>query len=72
VALPDTLKVNPGSPTSYPNGRGLEDDVIDILLGLITNLNGGAAIPGVDGVDANDVPFLPAFPYMAEPHQAAP
>lgn len=63
VALPDTLKLDLASPVGYPNGRDLDDDVIDTLLGLI--LNG----PVPDGVDANDRAFLNGFPYLAPPHQ---
>jgi hypothetical protein len=50
---------------SYPNGRRLRDDVIDILLNIITN---GALVTG-DNVDANDVPLGNTFPFLAPPHQ---
>lgn len=50
---------------SFPNGRRLRDDVIDILLNIITN---GALTTG-DNVDANDVPFGNTFPFLAPPHQ---
>ena len=50
---------------SFPNGRRLRDDVIDILLNIITN---GALTTG-DNVDANDVPLGNTFPFLAPPHQ---
>jgi hypothetical protein len=67
VAIPDTLKLDVASTEGFPNGRQLEDDVIDTLLGLIFEETPG---PATDGVDANDEPFLTLFPYLAPPHQA--
>lgn len=64
VAVPDTLKFDIDEPALFPNGRALEDDVIDTLLSLV--LNG----PASDGVDANDKTFLLSFPYLAPPFQA--
>lgn len=66
VALPDTLKVDMGPPTGYPNGRTLGDDVVDTLFFFIFNQTKVG-----DGVPANDVPFEKAFPYLAAPHQPA-
>jgi hypothetical protein len=67
VAIPDTLKLNVESSDGFPNGRKLDDDVIDTLLGLIFE---GTPGPLTDGVDENDEPFLDEFPYLAPPHQA--
>ncbi len=64
VAVPDTLKMDLSQPSGFPNGRQPQDDVIDTLLQLI--LGDPAA---TDGVDANDVPFLADFPYLAPPRQ---
>lgn len=64
VAVPDTLKFDLSQPSGFPNGRLPEDDVIDTLLQLILG-NPDAT----DGVDANDVPFLDDFPYLAPPRQ---
>lgn len=50
---------------SFPNGRRLRDDTIDILLNIITN---GAITTG-DNVNANDVPLGNTFPFLAPPHQ---
>jgi hypothetical protein len=53
----------------WPNGRRLEDDVIDIaeraVVGKLKN-NPAADLIG-DGVNANDVPHLTSFPYEADP-----
>jgi hypothetical protein len=67
VAIPDTLKLSVEPDGGFPNGRRLQDDVIDTLLGLIFE---GTPGPDSDDVDENDVPFLTAFPYLAPPHQA--
>lgn len=64
VAVPDTLTLDLSSPDGFPNGRRLEDDVIDTVLSLI--LNG----PASDNVSANDMVFSTSFPYVALPHQA--
>ena len=65
----------------FPNGRRLDDDVVDIELRAIaqgygTFLNGAFGLPEQvpnnllgDGVDANDVPLSNTFPYVAAPHQ---
>ena len=57
--LPDILTVNTADSSGFPNGRRLEDDVIDIELGLITN----NAVT-TDCV-ANDSVFGATFPYLA-------
>jgi hypothetical protein len=65
----------------FPNGRRLEDDIVDIDLRAFAEgygpvLNSGFGLPNKspnntlgDGVDANDKPFLTTFPYVAAPHQ---
>jgi hypothetical protein len=58
--LPDILTFDVTSTDGFPNGRWLENDVIDIELNLLTN----GAVTG-DGVDANDHPFSTSFPYLA-------
>jgi len=63
ILTPDILTIDTSKPTQYPNGRALEDDVIDISLGLL----GG----GTDDVDGNDAEYLDGFPYLAPPHAAA-
>lgn len=69
AVIPDVVTIDFSQPVGFPNGRTLEDDVIDAALGLV--LNRGAAAGISDGVDANDVAFRSSFPYLAEPHQPA-
>ena len=61
--LPDILTIDTSSAAGFLNGRRLDDDVIDAELALVS---GGALT--TDFVDANDLPFLPGFPYLAPPH----
>ncbi len=73
TAPADLLRINVAQGQTYeqsafPNGRKLEDDVTDTLLTVICN-NGGAL---GDGVDANDLPFTHAMPYLAPPHSGNP
>lgn len=63
--LPDIQPLNTSLPTAFLNGRKPSDDVITAELGLIFGAN---AALNDDHVDANDKPFLPTFPYLAEPH----
>ena len=65
----------------FPNGRRLEDDIVDIDLrafaeGYGSFLHGLLGLPNKapnnqlgDGVNANDKAFLTQFPYVAVPHQ---
>ena len=75
AASPNRLGVLVGDIAGFPNGRRLTDDVVDIeeraaaggyVLTPATN-NPPANQLG-DGVDVNDVPLLPYFPYAALPH----
>ncbi len=54
-----------GFGTGFPNGRKLDDDVIDTILFLVTNETYSAG----DNVNANDVPFQSTFPFLAPPQQ---
>lgn len=51
----------------FPNGRRLQDDVIDKIVTLINN-----RVQQGDNVDGNDVPFLNTFPFFAPPTQPFP
>jgi hypothetical protein len=48
----------------FPNGRKLDDDVTDTLLTVVCNATGTQV---GDGVNANDLPFLNVFPFLASP-----
>jgi hypothetical protein len=61
------LGVLGGDLAGYPNGRRLEDDVIDISERAVGGVLIGHGLPLGDGVDGNDVPYLATFPYQADP-----
>jgi hypothetical protein len=61
------LGVLGGDLAGYPNGRRLEDDVIDISERAVGGALIGHALPLGDGVDANDVPLQSSFPYEPDP-----
>ena len=61
------LGVIAGDNAGYPNGRRLGDDVIDIDERVVAGELIGHKLPLGDGVDANDVPYLASFPYVAAP-----
>ncbi len=59
-----------GDAAGYPNGRRLQDDVVDISLRAVA----GVLAPGFnvspnnvlgDGVNVNDVAYRSSFPYLA-------
>jgi Domain of unknown function (DUF4331) len=59
-----------GQTDGFPNGRRLEDDVVDIALRVVA----GALVDPTfslelgDTVCENDLPFSSSFPYLATPH----
>lgn len=73
------LGVLEGDLQGFPNGRRLDDDIVDIDLRAFAGgygpiLNSLLGLPNLspnnllgDGVDANDKPFSPTFPYLAAP-----
>ena len=82
VAIPATpfdkqssLGLLGGDVAGFPNGRRVGDDVTDIALRAVA---GGTPFTADtnkapnnelgDGVDRNDAPYLPGFPYVAPPH----
>ncbi|MFQ5420705.1 MAG: DUF4331 family protein [Anaerolineae bacterium] len=74
LLLPDILTIDTSNPAGFTdgplNGRLLPDDVIDFELFVVTGGLGanGSPVLTSDCVDANDVPFLTQFPYLAPPH----
>jgi hypothetical protein len=73
TTIADLLRINiaegqGAGDSGFPNGRTLADDVTDTLLTVLCN-NGGAL---GDGVDANDLAFSSAMPYLASPHSGNP
>jgi hypothetical protein len=63
------LGVIGGDLAGYPNGRRLEDDVIDIGEQAVAGVLLGNAVAKAlgDGVDRNDVANLTVFPYENDP-----
>jgi hypothetical protein len=91
MAIPPTAGVCAGNPmgvlakdlAGFPNGRRLEDDVVDIELRAVAD-GYGSFVNGIfgnltpnhspnntvgDGVNKNDQPCLAGFPYVPTPHQ---
>ena len=70
-----SLGVLGGDLAGFPNGRRLSDDVIDealrVVLGVLLPDHQALADTIGDGVNANDVPFLSSFPYIAYPHSGS-
>lgn len=62
--VPDVLILDTSRQVSFPNGRELNDDVVD-LVGDIRVLGNDAPFPSM-----NDLPFLNGFPYLSPPHPA--
>ena len=67
ASMEDRFGVIGGDTAGYPNGRRLGDDVVDIDLQVIAGFLKDNKVPLGDGVDQNDKPFLPTFPYLAGP-----
>jgi hypothetical protein len=72
---PHRLGVLGGDIAGFPNGRRVGDDVTDIVLQaasgatpLTPAFNRSPNNTLGDGVNANDVPYLPIFPYLGIPH----
>ena len=68
-ASPSRLGVFGGDTAGFPNGRRLEDDVIDIAeRGVAGKLKGNPNADALgDGVDTNDIANLTVFPYENHP-----
>jgi Domain of unknown function (DUF4331) len=67
VGKGNRLGVLGGDLAGWPNGRRLEDDVIDIAERAVGGVLIGHSLPLGDGVDANDVAYMATFPYQADP-----
>ena len=72
---PNRLGVLAKDTAGFPNGRRLEDDVVDIALqaveGAVRTGKLVEALATGDGVDVNDVAFGDSFPYLALPHSGS-
>ncbi len=64
---PNRVGVLGGDTQGWPNGRRLSDDVIDIAEQAVGGFLKDVKLPLGDGVNADDVDMLDAFPYAADP-----
>jgi hypothetical protein len=69
VGVPDTLKIDLSKPDGFPNGRRLQDRVLDIEIQLISGNN--SFTDGTGPQQAAKV-YLTTFPYLGPPCQATP
>ena len=67
AATPNRLGVLGGDTQGWPNGRRLNDDVIDIAEQAVGGFLKGTKLPLGDGVNGDDVAHLASFPYIADP-----
>jgi len=72
---PSRLGLLGGDNAGFPNGRRLFDDVVDIAERVVAGATPFTPDFNVapnnrlgDGINSNDKPFLPYFPYVAPPH----
>jgi Domain of unknown function (DUF4331) len=72
AVIPDTVTINLDAPSGFPNGRRLQDPVIDVTLGVLfldLTVHGADTFARVPlGPPANDRPFLADFPFLAAPN----
>lgn len=74
VLVPDVIHYNPDKPTSYPNGRKLTDQVVDLTIAaaLLDLSQGGQTLRTLADLPLNppknDVDFKSDFPFLADPH----
>jgi hypothetical protein len=64
---PSRMGVLAGDNQGWPNGRRLNDDVIDIAEQAVGGFLKGTKLPLGDGVNGDDRQLLPSFPYAADP-----
>jgi hypothetical protein len=79
LVVPDTIKIDLTRPAGFPNGRRLQDSVVDITLAVLfldVNAAGQSPLtfttvrPGGLNPQANDInggAFLAAFPFVLPP-----
>jgi hypothetical protein len=74
LIVPDTLKIDTGAASGFPNGRKLPDPVVDVTLAVVLlDLGvGGQSATTLAGLPlnppANDKAFSSSFPYLATAH----
>jgi uncharacterized protein DUF4331 len=71
AAQQSRLGVLGGDLQGWPNGRRLNDDVIDIAEQAVGGFLKGNKLPLGDGVNADDLGYLSSFPYVNDPQAGA-
>lgn len=76
LVVPDTITVDLSKPSGFPNGRRLQDPVIDITLAVIfldMTKHGPSTFVNLPlNPPSNDRPFRTQFPYLALPQGTPP
>jgi len=73
MIVPDTLKLDLNRPSGFPNGRDLDDPVIDITLAYLFldfSVSGQSPMTFANlplNPPRNDKPFSDTFPFLAPP-----
>lgn len=71
LVVPDTITVDLSKPSGFPNGRRLQDPVVDVTLAaLFLDLSKHSPLTFFNiplNPPANDRPFRANFPYLAPP-----
>ena len=65
------LGVLGGDNQGWPNGRRLDDDVVDIAEQAVGGFLVGKKLPLGDGVDNGDTTPMAPFPYVADPQSGS-
>ena len=78
MIIPDTLKLDLTRPSGFPNGRDLDDPVVDILLAMLFldfTVTGQSTATFANlplNPPGNDRPFTTTFPFLAPPQGTPP
>jgi len=78
LIIPDTLKLDLTRPSGFPNGRDLDDPVVDILLAMLFvdfTVTGQSTLTFANlplNPPGNDRPFSATFPFLAPPQGTPP
>jgi len=70
LVVPDVITIDPALPAGFPNGRRLQDQVIDLTLAVLLLDLGVHPVTTLANVPvnppANEFPFQASFPFLAE------
>jgi hypothetical protein len=78
MIVPDTLRLDLTRPSGFPNGRDLDDPVVDILLAMLFldfTVSGQSTSTFANlplNPPGNDRPFSTTFPFLAPPQGTPP